>query len=294
MRINEAVRKSIFFLGIIDPSGAFVPYGTGFIGLWSESGIMFPYLITAKHVLEDIRGTKRPMVARVNIKDGKTQVGGVESDHWYFHPTVKKCDIAVATCLISFDTFDIRGVDLLNDHLTPEYIDANDIGCGDEVFTAGLLTSHFGETRNIPIVRMGNIAAMIEEPVDLGDEWGQQEVYLIESRSIGGLSGSPVFLNTQPYRFVKDHKTIDAAGHKRDYIMGINVGLFETKANADSLPKDRAEKREDFLERMSAGIAIVVPIQRAIEIIRDTKDFIQGRANYIRQGKDKGKFVSAS
>src|SRR5207244_3857075 len=64
-------------------------------------------------------------------------------------------------------------------------------GSGDEVCVVGLYTSHFGCVRNRPIVRMGHLAAMLEEQVmtNRGHVWG----YLIECHSIAGLSGSPVF-----------------------------------------------------------------------------------------------------
>jgi hypothetical protein len=61
-----------------------------------------------------------------------------------------------------------------------------------------------GSTRNIPIVRTGVIAAMpaIDEPfVRKGEEY---HAYLAEMRSIGGLSGSPVFV------FLDRTRTVDA------------------------------------------------------------------------------------
>jgi hypothetical protein len=59
---------------------------------------------------------------------------------------------------------------------------------------------------------------MPEEKVYLGDKLGHQEVYLIESRSIGGLSGSPVFLHTPPTKIVKD-KFRRVTGHQLYYLM---------------------------------------------------------------------------
>ena len=45
---------------------------------------------------------------------------------------------------------------------------------------------------NLPIVRLGAIAAMPGEYIKT--DWGCLRAYLIEARSIGGLSGSPVFI----------------------------------------------------------------------------------------------------
>ncbi len=69
----------------------------------------------------------------------------------------------------------------------------NDLGLGDEVFLTGLFHSHHGRQRNIPIVRAGNIAAMPEEKIHT-DKFGFIDAYLVEARSIGGISGSPVFI----------------------------------------------------------------------------------------------------
>jgi hypothetical protein len=67
------------------------------------------------------------------------------------------------------------------------------IGLGDDLFVAGLFYLHTGATRNIPIVRMANVAALRGEPV-LNRDGHLMDAYLVESHSIGGLSGSPVFL----------------------------------------------------------------------------------------------------
>jgi hypothetical protein len=55
-----------------------------------------------------------------------------------------------------------------------------------------------GRKRNIPIVRTGNISMIPSEKVPgiqiRRGESVESEVYLIEARSVGGLSGSPVFI----------------------------------------------------------------------------------------------------
>ena len=66
------------------------------------------------------------------------------------------------------------------------------IGIGDETIISGLFTAVPGTTRNIPIVRHGNIAMMPGEQIQT--DLGFADVFLVEARSIGGLSGSPVFV----------------------------------------------------------------------------------------------------
>ena len=65
------------------------------------------------------------------------------------------------------------------------------IGIGDEVITVGLFTAVPGVSRNQPILRHGNIAMFPVEQIQTG--LGYADVILVEARSIGGISGSPVF-----------------------------------------------------------------------------------------------------
>jgi len=66
------------------------------------------------------------------------------------------------------------------------------LGVGDEVFATGLFTEVTETTRNIPIVRTGTVAMIPGEKIPFGKNL--IEAYLVELRSIGGLSGSPVFV----------------------------------------------------------------------------------------------------
>jgi hypothetical protein len=65
---------------------------------------------------------------------------------------------------------------------------------GDELVFAGLFHPHEGKERNIPLVRIGNVAALRGESV-LSRDGRPMDLYLVESHSIGGLSGAPVFID---------------------------------------------------------------------------------------------------
>lgn len=293
VRINEAIRKTIMFLGIETDRGEFAPYGTGFLTVYSEDGITLPYIVTAKHVVTDIKNSGRPFRGRLNDHSGRRIIGELFFEHWDFHPTNQGCDVAVSTFGGSFNSYELRAIDLDDTCITDAYVEENQIGAGDEVFTVGLLTHHIGTHRNIPIVRMGNIAAMIEEPVYLGPSMGSQEVYLIESRSIGGLSGSPVFLNTPPFRRI-DGAMHEMAGHLTEYFLGVNIGLFKTVAQRDLVDPDDGELREQFMDNMSAGIAVVVPASRVLEIIQGSPTMRQIRKEVRERVKKENGFVPTS
>ena len=75
---------------------------------------------------------------------------------------------------------------------TQEVITNQWIGLGDDIFVTGLFTARTGNNRNIPIVRTGIISSMPDEPIRDGEF--ECNAYLAELRSIGGISGSPVFV----------------------------------------------------------------------------------------------------
>jgi hypothetical protein len=47
--------------------------------------------------------------------------------------------------------------------LTPDIAGTLNVGIGDEVFITGLFANYAGEPRNLPIVRVGNLAAPCRE-----------------------------------------------------------------------------------------------------------------------------------
>src|SRR5260221_10762195 len=53
---------------------------------------------------------------------------------------------------------------------------------------------HQGSQKNLPTVRFGSIAQMADEPVYQIQRAYHQESFLVETHSIGGASGAPVFV----------------------------------------------------------------------------------------------------
>jgi len=156
------------------------------------------------------------------------------------------------------------------------------IGIGEEIAVSGLFVSRTGNKRNIPIVRFGNLAAM---PVEkLPDKKGlDYHAYLIEVRSIGGLSGSPVFAFLGPSRVhegkinllqtvllllgvVRGHwrqpRTNRRVSALADDAANLNLGIavvtsateLEAIINGDHLAQGRAAKDEKLISESAAAI----------------------------------------
>jgi hypothetical protein len=271
MRVPDEIQKCVVFLGTFVPTlsdKVGLSYiGTAFfIGIPSQtkSGVSYIYLVTAKHVAErlslayrDFEEKKSALAAeiknllflRINTKNGKSEILKSESNKWFTHPTDKTVDIAVLPWAPPSEKYDYKwvGVDSL---LSDEIIQKEGIGIGDEVFITGLFAHVRGSAKNIPIVRIGNIAMMSDEAIPT--ELGNIEAYLIEARSIGGLSGSPAFVR----------KTVPL-GIGQFYLLGLMHGHWEipVERKNDSLMAD------DMLGRVNMGIAIVVPAKKILEVL---------------------------
>ena len=158
--------------------------------------------------------------------------------------------------------------------VTDEVRDTEHIGAGDEIFLTGLFSNHYGTKKNLPIIRTGHIALMPEEKVHT-DSMGDIDAYLIEARSIGGLSGSPVFVYISPMR-ASDGGV--ALGSQRFYWLGVMHGHWDIdESRIDGQSMDTVGRS------INMGIGIVVPATKVLEIING-EDFAkqreQARGNY--------------
>jgi hypothetical protein len=206
MRVPDQIKKAVVFLGLDNRyrgTGYIVTVPDGYLSytdpVTAESNpISVPqsFLVTAAHVAEQLEG--RNFLIRANGIGGKVRTINAGPDcKWWYHPDEipgqkKQVDSAVTI----FPAGELPHIDVAPIPLfmfaDSEIIKESDLGIGDEVFITGLFTGVVETSKNIPIVRTGNVAMMPDEKIPFGDHL--IEAYLIESRSIGGLSGSPVFI----------------------------------------------------------------------------------------------------
>ena len=171
------------------------------------------YAVTARHVIDKIAtdGADERVWLRLNTSDGESDWFDLPLSIWKWHPSDDPAARTayrdtpyydVAACLFVPDPERVQFKVVRNDvFVDNEKIAEYAIGPGDDVFLTGLFANHRGRHRNLPIVRCGNLAAMPEESV--ATEFGPMEAFLIEARSIGGLSGSPCFVNLGPVRLIE-------------------------------------------------------------------------------------------
>ena len=252
MRVPDAFLKCVAFISHENPTPLYI--GTIFlVGIASQSGRVFLHAVTAKHVAENVNGG--PFLFGVNFKDG--MAGWLRSElQWWYHPTEPNTDVAVTVfapterCDVEYVTEDF--------FVTDQDVRKFSIGVGDEVSIVGLFTNFYGFTKHIPIVRTGNIAMMPSDKLPSQD--GPMEVYLAEGRSIGGLSGSPVFVrptiriggmgdelgNPQPIFGVGRFHFLGLMRGHWDLPLGVQVGQAEA---------------------VNMGISIVIPAKKILETL---------------------------
>lgn len=260
MRISDRLTKCVGFISL--DTNPLKYAGTVFIvsiPYNSHEGLF--HIVTAKHVADEVGNAN--FVIGMNAKDGKAiwiKSGGEGETRWFFHPTEEdSVDVAVmpfsSTNLAFYDLADIP----ISMFATEQVIAKQQIGLGDELINIGLFTRFFGTTRLTPIVRTGTIAMMPVDKIKASKKFPPMEVYLAEGRSIGGLSGSPVFCRStmnMPGQLA-DGSFGQISGLGPLHLLGLMHGHWD-------LP---VQFTEDERERVNMGVSIVVPAKKIIETI---------------------------
>jgi hypothetical protein len=281
MQVHELMLSGAAFIGTPTERG-FNAEGTGFFLSVTQDGLAFTYLITCRHVLTNLGGTS-PCI-RVNTKNNSFRIIPAPRSEWV-EPPQRGIDIAVFPFDLGRwdhdDNLEISIASAPNAILTEKTAKHFGFSLGSEVFIVGAFVGRIGEKQNIPVVRVGNVAAMPTEPI-----WpysSRRPAYLIETRSLGGISGSPVFFNTSfghlyggPPRPQKPYPGSDEI--VMPYLLiGMIVNSHSGKYASDFTPDDSDEdipeldgpeqilppKDADF----NAGISVALTIDQILEVI---------------------------
>jgi hypothetical protein len=255
LRIPDALLKCVAFISDAGPNPTYV--GTAFIvGVAGKHGNSYAHAVTARHVAETFEG--KPFRFGVNFKDG--HAGWLESDlQWWYHPTEAN---AVDVAVTPFAASERTDVEYVPEGIftAKERIQRYNIGVGDEINVVGLFTRFFGSTKHIPIVRTGNIAMMPTDKMPVNDGEGETDVYLVEGRSIGGLSGSPVFVrHTISIDGVatKTGELQRVSGVSQLHLLGLIHGHWDLQHGGDV----------QEAEAVNMGIALVIPAHKILEVL---------------------------
>jgi hypothetical protein len=275
MRVSDKVLKCAVFLGNVGSRGVFVPEATGFIVAKNTAEGAFQYVVTCQHCV-----VGKKLRIRSNLKAGGASVSAVEyaDSDWYFHPDSHNrfVDVAVLPVTMPWDVWDVIPV-TTTDFCDGATISGRDIGIGDELFYPGLFIHHSGQGRSLPVMRAGTLAAMPHEEITTRS--GPIKAYLMEGRSIGGHSGSPVFVNfLAPRSYYADklvrlpHPTQD----QRYRLLGLVRGHLKAADSGEYIAED-TDKQDLWV---NSGLATVIPASEILETL-DQEDLETARQEAI-------------
>jgi hypothetical protein len=258
MRVADHLLKAVGFVSRYDPDQPLEFGGTAFIvGVKMAANASLMHLVTAKHVAEAIEPAEA--VIAMNAKDGAPRFLRTADQEWFYHPT-EKDTVDVAVLPLGSPNIELYDFTFIPEEIfaTEGRITEYNIGLGDELITVGLFKRFMGLTHLIPIVRTGNIAMMPRDRIPVKG-FGEMEAYLAESRSIGGLSGSPVFVRNTVKMPVQNTKGVSQLyGLGDGHLLGLVHGHWDLPVSFSA-----AEQAE----AVNMGVSIVVPAKKILEVL---------------------------
>jgi hypothetical protein len=221
----------------------------------------YGYLVTDKHVLKDPQGNDFSRVyVRVNQLEGDAAFAPLDlvengQKRVYTHPD-PTVDLAVIPALPQQGIHDFKTVP---DDL-PATKELPGIGEGSDVFFIGLFTTYYGERKNVPMFRFGRVAMLPADRIPWQDRPETPpelaELYLLETQTYGGNSGSPVFYMPEIIRRSEAAPTEELIGIIRGYYGELSPIGFVNSPTAN-VP----------VYRQNIGIAAVTPAYLLHEIL---------------------------
>jgi hypothetical protein len=273
VRVHQSTWRSVVYVGS-NVRGTFLPVGTGFCAGVNYREHAFFFFVTADHVLELVKSDT--IYIRMNTKSGEAGPPIPIKKESKFPGIDRRLDLAIFPSPGLHDFYDADYVLLDRNEHNHILEDVWRHGLGDEVATIGLYTSNYGHTKNIPVVRVGHIAMMPDEPV-MGKH-GYVQAYLIEMRSILGLSGSPVCITVPPMR-PKDGGIQLLETGQGAICIGMMLGYHLSASIEDQIIvpqfqqssteswKEDSESDKLSLDERNTGFGIVLPIERLFDVM---------------------------
>lgn len=250
--------------------------GTGFlisINSDEHEDLSFLYAVTNSHV---IREGASPVI-RLNTQEGDKDVLEFSQDDWVHHQDGD--DLAVCPLLmVDTSLYRYRSIPprmFFTHELAQEY----GVGPGDDVFTVGRFINHEGRQRNTPSVRFGNISMMPFEPIR-NSRGIMQESFLVETRSLGGYSGSPVFIEIDPMvgrPAIHGGDRLAEGAEGGTWLLGVDWGhlpIYEPVKEEDR----RTNVPERWVVESNSGQMAVVPAWRLQELLNQEELVMQRKS----------------
>jgi hypothetical protein len=280
MRIPDDLVQTVVFIGYPTEEtgkGGIDCIGTAFLLRYEDH----PYLVTVRHVAEFVGSD--PFLIRVNrIVDGADNLQ-IDNARWHFDDNP---DVDVAVLPLNFideTKHNVRFIDDAKESWWSNKAWKYGVGVGDLCYTIGLFRVLAGNQMNLPVVHFGTIARKYyndNEPIPIND-WrdpdGQRTImtdaYLVQSQSLGGLSGAPVFVRVSNHMVRKElieynpgvpiDEMGDAVAMWHLHLIGIWQGSW------DAPPGDVLGVEHGKSIRVPVGMGVVIPVDYVHRILEN-------------------------
>ena len=311
MQVHNSITRCTAFLGYPTERG-FCPAGTGFFVSIDQDGVSFGYFVTAAHLVWPNRSrvsSKKlpngPIYIRYNSKTDKPILDKTNDDEWIF-PTDKTLDVCALPVGVPWqwqppdeenEYDDVFPLNLSGMTLTDEKANSLGFALGDDVAITGAFVGRVGEKRNIPIVRVANIAAMPQEPIFPASQ--KRGAYLIETRSLGGTSGSPIFLKIGTNRetsFKEPPISSVATGNLKKPIqrsvilpyllVGMILGSHSGQYASEFISEDDTDIKPSKDVEFNAGISVAMSAVDILDFLENDVEPLAGRNAMIDKMKE--------
>jgi hypothetical protein len=259
------------------------------------SGPYSHYIVTTAHVILK----RERSVIRLN-KSASYELLPVDRDNWIWQPQgdLARNDLAVLPFDLPLGEYAHSPVyvgNMIEDEgrVTEDHFyihtfagssDHGTDGLGDDVVMDGRFAGHGGREINRPIARFGDVAMLPGEEIRTEDH--RLRAFLVEMRSRGGHSGSPVFLikdefKAPPLRSLEEIQDAERWGRRwypqSPTLLGIDHGQFPSLLDIVTeqgeslwLPNDKGIKQKVWVRERSA-LTIIIPSWHIVELLRDER-----------------------
>jgi hypothetical protein len=265
-RINDELMQSIIYLYPSRDAAerGEAAGGTGFLVSYTSdkfANAFFLFAVSNKHVVCDGGSS----VIRVNTLAGGVDIFEFEPHQWY---STNDHDLAIMPVKLDLAKHRIKAADL-SFLLTIAAMKTYDIGPGDEVFMIGRFANHDGKIVNTPSVRFGNLSMMVDQ-ID-HPYLGTQESFAVEMRSMGGYSGSPVFVYPSAWNM---NTGATSVGGQRLFLLGVDWGHITHHSEVKEKlvtgeTQSVAPLRKVLYVAANTGMNGVVPAWRLAELVKN-------------------------
>jgi hypothetical protein len=284
VRVPDGMKNCVCFLCVKKHDGSYRYGGTAFfvsVPSGADANNSINYIVTAKHCVKQAEN-EGGLFYRLNKYRQGVMFEKITTE-WIFSED-EGVDVAITRFQANPDTAILHyALDSKASFASDEKLKEFHIGIGDNLFIVGLFTLRHGSTRNLPILRCGTIASMPDEPLIDENSGLPYRAYLAEVRSIGGLSGSPVFVTVK----IGEHKPRYEYDPDRSmfpytyFLLGVVRGHWDYGADQAAVDFTGSELRQ-----VNMGIAMVTPVQEIMALL-NREDVVRERRNWENQERKK-------